>query len=114
MILSTNNKQAYLKWECGFYYRFRMFNACLYRLNDKKRRYGVSFMTRKGEKDKFEKVKDGDKPTRWNEEERTELDKFKDQQFVDDIPLEDLKIEQEDEKDKHKTKDDSQSERKYK
>lgn len=36
------------------------------------------------------------------------------QEFVDDIPLEDLKLEMEDEKKKHKTKDDSQSERKFK
>lgn len=52
--------------------------------------------------------------TKWNEEDRTKLDGFYEQRFVDDIPLEDLKIEQDDEKDKHKTKDDSQSERKYK
>lgn len=73
-------------------------------------------MTHANKKDPFEKVKNGKqtKQTKWNEEERTTLDEFKDQQFVDDIPLEDLKIEQEDEKDKHKTKDDSQSERKYK
>jgi hypothetical protein len=36
------------------------------------------------------------------------------QEFVDEIPLEDLKIEMEDEREKFKTKDDSQSERKYK
>lgn len=47
-------------------------------------------------------------------EEETELDIFEDQKFVDDIPLEDLKIEQEQEKDKHKTQDTSQSERKFK
>ena len=35
-------------------------------------------------------------------------------EFVDQIPLEDLKIEMEDERNKYKTKDDSQSERKYK
>jgi hypothetical protein len=68
-------------------------------------------MTRDDKKNKFEKVKDG-KKTDWNDERRTELDEFKDQQHVDDIPLEDLKIEQEDEKEKHKTKDDSQSEKK--
>ncbi|ASN06451.1 hypothetical protein [Virgibacillus necropolis] len=47
-------------------------------------------------------------------EKRTKLDEFKDQQMVDDIPLEDLKIEQKDEKKKSKSKDESQSERKYK
>ncbi|RDW18867.1 hypothetical protein [Oceanobacillus chungangensis] len=36
------------------------------------------------------------------------------QEFVDPIPIEDLKIEVEDEREKFKTKDDSQSERKYK
>jgi len=48
------------------------------------------------------------------EEKRTPLDKYKDQQFVDDIPLEDLKIETEQEKNKHKSQDTSQSEKKYK
>lgn len=47
------------------------------------------------------------------EEKRTPLDEFQDQQFADDIPLEDLKIETEQEENKHKTQDDSQSERKY-
>jgi hypothetical protein len=40
--------------------------------------------------------------------------KLEGQEFVDEIPLEDLKIEMEDEREKYKTKDDSQSERKYK
>ncbi|RLL47820.1 hypothetical protein D8M04_00630 [Oceanobacillus piezotolerans] len=47
------------------------------------------------------------------DEKRTPLDEQENQKFADDIPLEDLKIEQEDEKKKEKTKDDSQSERKY-
>ncbi|MHA6253282.1 hypothetical protein [Oceanobacillus sp. CAU 1775] len=51
--------------------------------------------------------------TKWNEEDRTKLDDFREQQFVDDIPIEDLKIEQEGEKNKHHTQDDSQSEKKY-
>ncbi|WP_249871426.1 hypothetical protein [Oceanobacillus saliphilus] len=55
----------------------------------------------------------GKEKTKWNEEERTELDKFDNQKFADDIPMEDLKIEMEDEKKKKKTKDDSQSERKF-
>jgi len=62
--------------------------------------------------DKYKKVRQSNHP-KWNEEDRNKLDEFADQRFVDDIPLEDLKIEQEDEKNKHKTKDDSQSERKY-
>ncbi|WP_067726477.1 hypothetical protein [Oceanobacillus damuensis] len=52
--------------------------------------------------------------TKWNEEDRTNLDKFENQKFADDIPMEDLKIEMKDEKKKTKTKDDSQSERKFK
>ncbi|GGP09156.1 hypothetical protein [Oceanobacillus neutriphilus] len=52
------------------------------------------------------------KPNR-NEERRTELDEHGVQKFVDDIPMEDLKIEAQDEKKKTKSKDDSQSERKY-
>ena len=50
---------------------------------------------------------------KWNEERRTKLDEQKEQKFIDDIPMEDLKIESQDEKKKTKTKDDSQSERKY-
>jgi len=50
--------------------------------------------------------------TKWNEEDRTKLDRLENQKFVDDIPMEDLKIETKDEKKKTKTKDNSQSERK--
>lgn len=49
-----------------------------------------------------------------NSEKRDPLDKFKDQQFVDDIPLEDLKIENEQEIKKEKSQNASQSERKHK
>lgn len=49
-----------------------------------------------------------------SEEERNPLDKFKDQQFVDDIPLEELKIEAEQEANKEKSQTTSQSEKKYK
>lgn len=48
-----------------------------------------------------------------HEEARTPLDKFEDQKFADDIPLEDLKIEVEQEKNKRKTQNDSQSASKY-
>lgn len=47
-------------------------------------------------------------------EKRTLLDEFINQKFVDDIPVEDLKIEVEQEKNKEKTQNTSQSERKYK
>lgn len=53
------------------------------------------------------------KPNR-NEERRTTLDEHEEQKFVDDVPLEDLKIEAKDEKRKTKSKDDSQSEKKHK
>ena len=46
------------------------------------------------------------------QEDKRNLDD-KEQQFVDDIPIEDLKIETEQEKNKRKTKDDSQSSNKY-
>lgn len=46
------------------------------------------------------------------QEDKRNLDD-KEQQFVDDIPLKDLKIETEQEKNKRKTQDDSQSSNKY-
>lgn len=49
----------------------------------------------------------------FREEDRTPLDEFADQKFADDIPLEDLKIEAEQEEDKEKSQDTSQSEEKY-
>lgn len=49
----------------------------------------------------------------FREEDRTSLDEFQDQKFADDIPLEDLKIEAEQEEKKKKSQDDSQSEEKY-
>lgn len=46
-------------------------------------------------------------------EEESLFDKFISQRTVDSIPVEDLTIEQQDEKDKTGTKQDSSSERKY-
>ncbi|MDA3130301.1 hypothetical protein GJS40_09735 [Aliibacillus thermotolerans] len=48
------------------------------------------------------------------DEHRTELDKFKEQQHVDDIPLRDLEIEEKLIKNKKKSQNTSQSEEKYK
>ena len=48
------------------------------------------------------------------ENKRNTAEELEGMEFVDQIPLEDLKIEMEDERNKFKTKDDSQSERKYK
>ncbi|MEI3605986.1 hypothetical protein SPD48_09810 [Pseudogracilibacillus sp. SE30717A] len=50
----------------------------------------------------------------YHEDERTPLDDFENQKFTDTIPMEDLKINAEQEKKQHKTQDDSQSEEKYK
>jgi len=68
-------------------------------------------MTKKrNEKKLSEKVSE---PYDEREEGRTPLDHFEDQKFVDDIPLKDLKIETDQERNKHKTQDHSQSESKY-
>jgi hypothetical protein len=48
------------------------------------------------------------------ENKRIAAEELEGMEFVDQIPLEDLKIEMDDERNKFKTKDDSQSERKYK
>ena len=48
------------------------------------------------------------------EKKRNAAEELEGMEFVDQPPLEDLKIEMEDERNKFKTKDDSQSERKYK
>lgn len=64
----------------------------------------------RNEKELSAKIK---RQNEYREEERTSLDKYKDQIFADDIPLKDLKIETEQEKNKHKTQNESQSTDKY-
>jgi hypothetical protein len=54
-----------------------------------------------------------DNPDQMNTENESIYDKFKEEQTVDSIPLEDLKIEQQDEKNKHHTKNSSSSEKKF-
>ncbi|OLN23590.1 hypothetical protein BTO30_03965 [Domibacillus antri] len=54
-----------------------------------------------------------DNPDQMETENESIYDKFKEEQTVDSIPLEDLKIEQQDEKNKHHTKDSSSSEKKF-
>ncbi|MEM1503487.1 hypothetical protein RG959_08680 [Domibacillus sp. 8LH] len=54
-----------------------------------------------------------DNPEQIETENESLYDKFEEEQNVDAIPLEDLKMEQREEKDKHKTKDSSSSEEKY-
>ncbi|WP_026675330.1 hypothetical protein [Alkalihalobacterium bogoriense] len=55
-----------------------------------------------------------DHPEQYPTEKESLFDKFESQQTVDPIPMEDLKIEKREEKEKHKTKSDSSSEQKYK
>jgi hypothetical protein len=63
--------------------------------------YGVKNMS---SKDKKSPIKN----------KRNAAEELEGMEFVDQPPLEDLKIEMEDERNKFKTKDDSQSKRKYK
>lgn len=46
--------------------------------------------------------------------EKSPLDEFENEKFADQIPLEDLKIEAEQEKNKRKSQDSSQNEEKFK
>ncbi len=62
----------------------------------------------KGEHEK-KVTKENKKQLDDREEEHTPLEQHEEHMFVDDIPLEDLKIEADQEKNKHKTQDDSQS-----
>ncbi|WP_200411606.1 hypothetical protein [Virgibacillus salexigens] len=50
------------------------------------------------------------KPEKRKKEDRTKLDEFEDQKHVDAIPLEDLRKEMKEEKQKRKSKNSSQSE----
>ena len=55
-----------------------------------------------------------DNPEQYPTSKESLFDKFESEQNVDPIPMEDLKIEQREEKKEHHTKDDSSSARKYK
>ncbi|OES45174.1 hypothetical protein [Domibacillus iocasae] len=54
-----------------------------------------------------------DNPEQIDTDKESLYDKFEEEQNVDAIPLEDLKLEQREEKDKHGTKHSSSSEEKY-
>lgn len=54
-----------------------------------------------------------DNPDQMKTDKESIYDKFKNEQTVDSIPLEDLRMEQEEEKNKHDTKDNSSSEEKF-
>lgn len=58
--------------------------------------------------------KEMDHPEQYKTNNQTLFDRFESEQNVDPIPMEDLKIELREEKQKHKTKDQSSSEEKYK
>lgn len=55
-----------------------------------------------------------DHPEQYKTNNKTLFDRFESEQNVDPIPMEDLKMELREEKQKHKTKDQSSSEEKYK
>lgn len=55
-----------------------------------------------------------DHPEQYETDKETLFDRFESEQHVDPIPMEDLKKEKREEKQKHKTKDESASEDKYK
>lgn len=67
---------------------------------------------KKHENHSFDKIKNDQ--SKLHEEDRTSLDNFKQQKLVDDIPMEDLKINKKMEKQKKKTQNTSQSEKKFK
>ncbi|MBM7649596.1 hypothetical protein JOC78_002570 [Bacillus ectoiniformans] len=66
-------------------------------------------------KDNKKPLKQGkmDNPDQMDTEKESLYDQFESEQNVDSIPLEDLKQEQREEKDKHGTKDSSSSEKKF-
>ncbi|MBN3554316.1 hypothetical protein JYA63_08575 [Fictibacillus nanhaiensis] len=55
-----------------------------------------------------------DNPEQYKTDQQSLLDKFESEQNVDSIPMEDLKQEKREEKDKKATKNSSSSEEKYK
>lgn len=65
--------------------------------------------------EKKERLQNGkmDNPDQMKTDQESIYDKFESEQTVDSIPLEDLRMEQEEEKDKHATKNNSSSEEKF-
>ncbi|GAE35508.1 hypothetical protein [Halalkalibacter akibai] len=59
-------------------------------------------------------VKNMNHPEQYPTDKKSLFDQFESQQFVDPIPMEDLKQELREEKQKHTTKTTSSSEKKYK
>lgn len=69
---------------------------------------------KKGQQKKNTRKVNRDHPEQYPTEKESLFDMHKSQQFVDAIPMEDLKIEQRDEKKKKKSKDSSSSYQYYK
>jgi hypothetical protein len=64
--------------------------------------------------DKKKQKSSMDNPEQYKTEKESLFDKYESERNVDPIPMEDLKQEMREEKDKHGTKDSSSSEKKYK
>lgn len=65
------------------------------------------------ENERKSRNKDMDNPEQYSTEKESLFDKFESEQNVDPIPMEDLKLEKREEKQKHKSKRNSSSEKKY-
>ncbi|UKJ79322.1 hypothetical protein H1W83_19335 [Priestia megaterium] len=61
-----------------------------------------------------QETKSRDHAEHYSTENKTLFDRFKIEQTVDSIPIEEIKIEKEDERNKKKTKNESSTENKYK
>ena len=62
----------------------------------------------------YKQRNESDHPEQYKTEKKSLFDRFESEQNVDPIPMEDLKMELQEEKQKHKTKNQSSSEEKYK
>ncbi|WP_227936754.1 hypothetical protein [Alkalihalobacillus deserti] len=71
-------------------------------------------LNKKNETKQSSDFKKRNHPEQYPTEKESLFDQFESEQHVDPIPMEDLKQELRDQKNKHKTKNDSSSERKYK
>ena len=71
-------------------------------------------MNEKKKSDEHHLKKNMDTPEQYSTEKESLFDKFESERNVDPIPVEDLKEEKHQEKEKHDSKDTSSSEKKYK
>ncbi len=68
--------------------------------------------SRKHSEKKYSLKKKLDRPEQYPTDQKSLFDQFKSHQNVDPIPMEDVKLEEREEKEKHETKKDSSSEQK--